>query len=225
MSKGARPHVPAAFWVGVPLGAVLGFAVARFVAGRSAAPASTRPISSGAQPRPATDPGDTLAPRLVSAGLEERLDRIEAQLTALGSASAPERRSFEPSVDGIGALQELTAAVGRLEAELRAHMEASEEHSPSQLQALREARPEPDWTALQAVLDAWTESAEAARAEVQLMSSTAVLQRFGSPTLIYTNERGSHWVYGQQYDPVQDSYALQVTFQLKDELVTTVWVE
>ena len=227
MSRSIPPLV-----VGLALGFLLGGAVGLSIpkgptpptrpvggpADRNATPA----IGAGSGPADArTDP----EVRRILARLDERMAGLEASLsvgrTAQSTPNAP--GSSSPSADA--PWDELVASVRALEDLLQERIEGATARHAAQLQSVRDAKPEADWVALQDLLDAWAVSEAAAREHVLLLSDVSVLERFGPPGLIFPVQTGDRWVYGQNYDAVKDAYALQIVFQIEEQVVTGLWVE
>jgi len=59
-----------------------------------------------------------------------------------------------------------------------------------------------DWTALDELIAQWLRSKDEAKKAVQLLTFRDVLARYGTPTEIWRNEDGAHWVYQRGVDEV-----------------------
>jgi hypothetical protein len=90
------------------------------------------------------------------------------------------------------------------------------------LEAMRAARPEADWEALDPLVALYRVDSRAARGEVLLASAAQVVERYGTPDLIWGDV---NWVYGRGWIPVREAWALQVVFQVRDGFVQGFWVE
>lgn len=157
------------------------------------------------------------------------LARLEAQVTALAGlvdelALRPARvpdvvaASRRPAVDhDAEILARLDGLATSLEA-LRASAVAPEER----LAELRAAKPGPDWDELDELLALWRVDPQAARADVLLTSEARVLERYGTPSLIWGEGK---WVYGRGKLAGRDAWALQVVLRVQDGLVRELWVE
>lgn len=157
--------------------------------------------------------------------LDERLAGLEGALTG-GRAALPSPAEEDSTASSDAApWDELAASVRALEDLLHERIEGATARHAAKLQTVRDAKPEADWVALQDLLDAWAISEAAAREHVLLLSDISVLERFGPPGLIFPVQTGDRWVYGQNYDSVKDAYALQVVFQIEEQVVTGLWVE
>ncbi len=159
--------------------------------------------------------------------LEERLDGVEAALRRLEAATAASdpNAARQPLVEP-ATLAQLGAAVERLEAAielLRANAKASV--AAPDPNALVAAHPEPDWEALWELMDLWRVDEKAALQRVQLLDQEALLRTFGSPTELWGNEKGVHWMYGEGFDPVDEIYRQEVYMRLNEGVVTVLGVK
>ncbi len=163
--------------------------------------------------------------------IEERLDRLER---AAERAVAEPERGFEPvepvePVDaGDAASEQLAAAILRLENLERALTEEVTRRKASAEPGLAEVKaehPEEKWAALNDFMADWSRDEKAATDDLRLLSYRDVLTRFGSPTEMWSNERGTHWTYGRGHDAVNGGYQREVYVRFEDGLVTTLGVK
>jgi hypothetical protein len=212
-----------AFALGLFVGGVLGAGAVRWALGSRAA------WERGDEPSPhaaeAPTDGDRQTRRALE-GLAERLESVARDLEvaalrvpvpAVAEGSRSGTATSAESGEELRILRELQGSVRSL-LELRSDPRAG-------LQRLREERPTADWSELDLLLSLHERNVEQARKRVQLLSEFEVLRRYGSPDLIFANERGEHWVYGRGYVPERDAYQLQLVFRFQTGLVRAFHVE
>ena len=195
------------------------------------------------QPRPSPDrSGSAAAPRPPSGAeageaaldaalvdIRMSLGRIEERLAGLEAAREDRRQPVgEEVAAGAGEqVAELTGLVRTLEEELRAQRAAadSDESRKKRLERLRAENPETDWPAVYEVIADWGVDEEATARRLKLLSDETLLERFGSPTEMWGNAQGVHWVYGDGYDEAAKEYATELYLLVVDGTVTTAGVK
>lgn len=200
-------------------GVLLGWSLASRGGNESAEEGPTRRAEAPG-PSPRAEAVELVAPESgADDGLAERLDRIERALAELRERPSDERRPIGADPGTADELARLRATVD----ELARAVEASRE-GPSELVARKDANPEPDWRALGELIAEWQLDEEAAAGRVRLMSPEDVVAAYGSPTETWSNERGTHWIYGRGRDAVTDEYLEEVYLRFQDGYVTLLGV-
>ena len=143
-----------------------------------------------------------------------------------GKLDANRSPGTEPSSAGSPEVAELAATVAALQDSLVRQLEADREvREQDTLSKLKQAKPEPDWPALDELVRRWRLDPVGAKQDVKLLTDAEVLRRFGTPGEVWSNEKGTHWIYGQGYDAASDSYQLEIYLRLRDGVVTQVGID
>lgn len=188
-------------------------------------------------PAPVAGGGDAREAELLVA-LTERIGALEdsvlSERAAARPRAEPEARTGaagDLADDATGGSDEAPALV-RLEAKLDALAAALAEHdrgrsheSPAErLERARDERTETDWAALHALAALWAQDEAAAAREVRLSTDADVLRRYGPPQETWSNEAGTHWVYGEAVHPVHGVQGLEVYLRFVDRTCTTLGI-
>jgi hypothetical protein len=146
--------------------------------------------------------------------LGERFEQLELRPTRRVVAQVP-RHEGDQAV--------LVASLAELRADLDADATALRDaNSPDRLRRLREDKPETDWNAVHTWVGEWDLDEAATQQDLQLSTYAEILVRFGPPTALWSNEKGTHWVYGEGLDPATQEYTLELYLRFADGLVTYV---
>ena len=180
------------------------------------APAAGQELPSGEPPRR----GD---PKLALERIEQRLGRIEGQLSGLAAGGSEGRTPIESGPDLAGELARLQATAEELRAEIKSGFEEWQ-HKSGELHALKLAKPEPDWQALEVLIREGQRDEASATELVRLMRPADVVRTYGTPTAMWSNDHGTHWVYGEGQDAVTGEYLKEVYLKFQDGYVAYVGV-
>ena len=171
-------------------------------------------------------------PRLLAA-----LERIEAALARLEGRTvrpAPGALGSDPADAAVAAVAddgrfELSATpeeLIRIELLVQEMHDVLDEHVVAarawrernqSLGELKASEDGPDWKALDDLMDQWHRDESEAKQAVKLLAFRDVLTRYGTPTEIWSNEGGAHWVYQRGVD--------EVYFRFNDGFVTVLGVK
>jgi len=161
-------------------------------------------------------------------GLTRRLER-EQPTTGLVSPAPTAARASEVPQATVNQVQELQSAVEQLQASVQSwraeSVQARQASASPSLDQLREEKREVDWGAWDTFISDWHLDQEQAAGELKLVTGQELMNRYGPPTEVWSNEKGMHWIYGRDYDPVAEKYATEIYLRFHDGQVTTVWVE
>ena len=136
------------------------------------------------------------------------LERIEARLEMPSPSGLPSRDesgrapASQPMVEED--LRAMATALDELRLAVEANMSggAGRMAGANSLQELKDKNAEPNWPALNDLIRQWNLDEDLARRETWLLSYRDVLERYGTPSRTYQNERGSNWVYADGRDPI-----------------------
>jgi len=164
------------------------------------------------------------APRAPAAdgAVERRLAETTAALADLAGriASLEETmRATPPPREPAGADPAL-AELRRDVLELWAWLEDELRRDPL-ADARAEAR-ETDWAALEELAARWRLDPGSAANGVRLSSEAEVLRRFGPPTELWSDAKGTHWTWRRERDPATGAYRFEVYVRMDDGRATMV---
>lgn len=182
------------------------------------------------------------------AAIERRLERIEAALGRL-AVRAPDDELQAPRTSPAGArrpattpvddasrplaqseIDQVLAALQRTEDALRRELQLTREVVGDEAvrgDTLERIRDEPrpiDWYAWDEILELWNEDPDLARKEVKLLTDEEVLDRFGTPTDVWSNTNGITWQYARDLDATTGKYATEVILRIPAGFVTQLAV-
>jgi hypothetical protein len=120
-------------------------------------------------------------------------------------------------------IESLRQRLDRTEAMWTTHAQAPAD--PLSLDELREDKHEVDWMECRNFIDDWKLDQAAAEENLKFTSDRDLMKRFGPPTEVWSNEKGVHWVYGEDYNELTETYETQIFLRLRDGYVTLVDVE
>lgn len=187
-----------------------------------------RPAVGATEPGP-REGGDLRDVRAALARIEAALERLAVRPRggAPGPASAPVSARAPLPVDpaqldsgDAGAdVAALEALVRDLRTVLDQHVQDERAWRARQqtLGELKSERGEADWKALDALSADWHRDPEEAKRSVKLLGFRDVLARYGTPTEIWRNDGGAHWVYQRGVD--------ELYFRFNDGFVTVLGVK
>ena len=160
------------------------------------------------------------------ARLEQRIAALEAAVVELTAAvratRAPASKAPEGSPPAGVDVVELRESVAELQRTIVAELERVRDED---LSRLREEKPEPDWAELDQLVHRWRLDPAPVEQEVKLLTVAELLRRYGSPTEIWSNAKGTHWTYGQGYDPATERYRTEIYLRLQDGVVTSLSID
>lgn len=153
--------------------------------------------------------------------IEDTLSRIEERLSALELQNGTTREPVPREQEDLTAL---IASLSQLREDLALQIEENRERSARTLADLKKEHPEIKWTNLQALIDLWHVDQQKALEDARLLSMEDVIERYGSPTELWSNEKGTNWIYGEGEDP-EGGYSTEVWLCFQDGLVTMLGVK
>ncbi len=163
--------------------------------------------------RPDASPTSPADLRAVLAALE----RLDARLGHLESAAARQPDARAPATE----LAEVAARLREVERLLALQGERLVELAPDAgLAELARERGEADWESLEEFRRRFRGDDSGATGELRLLGYRDVIDRFGAPTESWSNERGTHWIYGDGHDAAEGGYQREVYVRFQDGLVT-----
>jgi hypothetical protein len=179
------------------------------------------PASTGATDRD-LDGGEVLG----AEDLTARLSRMEAQLVALSRTLDSLAESNSPRRPGNTPTEALeTTDLSDQVAQLQASVDKlllRDGDRVARMELLRREHPDSDWAELGTLVGAWQLDEKAAARSLHLQSDERVLEQFGAPTEMWSNDGGVHWVYGEGKDPITEKYLREIYFCFRDGHVTLV---
>ena len=179
------------------------------------------PAAQGDSQSGATSGGDDL--KLMVEALHRRLGRIEKQLSGLVAGPPADRTPVQPQPDLAVELTHMQRAIEELRADVESGFEELQNTS-GELHTLKLAKPEPDWEALEVLIREWQHDESTATELVRLMRPADVVRSYGTPTAMWANDQGTHWVYGEGQDAVSGEYLKEVYLKFQDGYVAYVGV-
>ena len=158
--------------------------------------------------------------RATLARIEDRLTAIEARETRPTERIPLRSGEDEPN------LSTIVADIAELKRSLDERFEESQElnRRPPTLAELKEQNPDTKWNDLQNIIDLWHTDEESALEEMRLLSFEDVIRRYGAPTEMWSNEKGTNWIYGEGTDPA-GGYQTEVWLLFRDGFVTMLGVK
>ncbi len=153
--------------------------------------------------------------------IEDTLSRIEERLAALELREGNARTAVPAGQED---LTTLISSLSELRQELALQIEENRERNARTLAELKEKHPDVKWTNLQALIDQWHVDEGKALEDARLLSMEDVIERYGSPTELWSNEKGTNWIYGEGEDP-EGGYETEVWLCFQDGLVTMLGVK
>jgi hypothetical protein len=120
-------------------------------------------------------------------------------------------------------LRAMATALDKLRLAVEANMSGGADRmaGASSLLELKDKNAEPNWPALNDLIRHWSLDEDLARRETWLLSYRDVLERFGTPSRTYPNERGFNWVYADGRDPITGA-SQQVVITFNDGLAMRI---
>lgn len=92
------------------------------------------------------------------------------------------------------------------------------------LDRIKDADRPADWAAWAPILALWRDDPGAARAEVKLLTDQEVLDRFGTPTDVWSVDQGITWQYARDKDPADASWGTEIILRVPKGYVTQLAV-
>ena len=122
-------------------------------------------------------------------------------------------------------MAEIQAQLERREIKLASGAALQRTPQLSSLHEVREEKKEVDWVECRNFISDWKADPESAKEDLVFKSDRELMQRFGPPTEVWSNEKGTHWVYGEDYNDLTEKYETEIFVRLRDGYVTLVAVE
>jgi hypothetical protein len=139
------------------------------------------------------------------------------------AGDAPDADLLAPDADLLKALARLEQVV-REEARNTRTLLAPDSGERAVLERIKDADRPADWAAWAPILALWRDDPEAARAAVKLLTDQEVLDRFGTPTDVWSVEQGITWQYARDKDPVDGGYGTEIILRVPKGYVTQLAV-
>ena len=217
-----RPSAGRTLFLSLALGA--GFALGRMTAPAGRA-VELRPRTLERSPAKSELADLRAAIETLSAGASVR--STPAPAAALGRTSLPADPRTDARQPGspewLAALERIESLVATEHERTRAAVQSGSSQA-SVLERVRNSKGVINWAAWQPILDLWHSDPDAARKELKLLSADRVLERFGPPTDIWTVSQGITWQYARDFDPVEESWGLEIILRVPDGYVTQLAV-
>lgn len=148
--------------------------------------------------------------------LAVRSERVPASQASISAETLREL------TDSIGAMK---AQLDRNEARLMSAFDPATAPRQASLDELKEEKIEVDWAEYRNYISDWEADAETAEESLKFKSDRDLMRRFGPPTEVWSNEKGTHWIYGENYNELTEKYETEIFLRLRDGYVTLVSVE